>query len=38
MPIISHTGITAENFQFKETRRICNPKQVYDSGDKRHSK
>jgi len=38
MPIISDTGVIAENFQFKETRRICNLKQVYNSGDKRHSK
>lgn len=36
--IISDTGVRAEHFQFKETWRICNPKQLYNSGDKRHSK
>jgi hypothetical protein len=37
MPIILDTGVIAGNFQFKETQRICNLKQLYNSGDKRHS-
>lgn len=38
MPVISDTGVIAENFQFRDTRKICNPKQLCNSGGKRHSK